>query len=140
MFRNCWRSLMYTMGLTAIFFIIISHAFPESIKINQLYLMVCMLIPSHVFSFFTLSLKLFSKRIWIRRGIVIAFYTAALFVVNYAFRYRQFGFDRWISLGIGALGFVITTIFLFYVADKIVAQNLKLINQKLSEKNTSNIE
>lgn len=140
MFRNCWRSLMYSMGLTAIFFIIISLAFPESIKINHLYHMVCTLIPVHFFSFFTMSLKLFSKRIWIRRGIIIAFSVITLFVTGYAFGFLQFEFDRLIVYGIVSFGCIITTIFMFYIADKIVEKNLKLINQKLSEKNTSNIE
>ena len=140
MFRNCWRSLMYSMGLAAIVFIIFSLVFPESIRINYLYHMVCSLIPVHLFSFFTMSLKLFSKRIWIRRGIIVAFSVITLFVTGYAFGFLQFEFDRLIVYGIVSLGCIITTIFAFYVADKIEEQNLKLINQKLSEKNKSNIE
>ena len=140
MFRNCWRSLVYSMGLVAIVFIIFSLVFPESIRINHLYHMVCSLIPVHLFSFFTMSLKLFSKRIWIRRGIIIAFVIITLFVNGYAFGFLQFEFDRLIVYGIVSLGCIITMIFAFYVADKIEEQNLKLINQKLGEKNTSNIE
>lgn len=140
MFRNCWRSFMYSMGLAAIVFIIFSLVFPESIRINHLYHMVCSLIPVHLFSFFTMSLKLFSKRIWVRRGIIIAFSVITLFVTGYAFGFLQFEFDRLIVYGIVSLGCIITMIFVFYVADKIEEQNLKLINQKLSEKNTSNIE
>ena len=140
MFRNCWRSLMYSMGLVAIIFIIFSLVFPESIRINHLYHMVCVSIPVHLFSFFTMWLKLFSKRIWIRRGIIIAFVIITLFVNGYAFGFLQFEFDRLIVYGIVSLGCIITMIFAFYVADKIEEQNLKLINQKLGEKNTSNIE
>jgi len=140
MFRNCWRSLMYSMGLVAIVFIIFSLVFPESIRINHLYHVVCTLIPAHLFSFFTMSLKLFSKRIWIRRAIIIAFDIFTLFVNGYAFGFLHFEFDRLIVYGVVSLGCIITMIFAFYVADKIEEQNLKLINQKLAHKNSENIE
>ena len=87
-----------------------------------------------------MSLKLFSKRIWVRRGIIIAFSVITLFVTGFAFGSLRFEFDRLTVFGVLSLGCIITTIFMFYIADKIVEKNLKLINQKLSEKNTSNIE
>ena len=140
MFRNCWRSFMYSMGLAAIVYIILSLVFSESIRINHLYHMVCILIPTHLFNFFTISLKLFSKRIWIRRAIIIAFDILTMYAVGYAFGYLYFEFNGLFVFGIVSLVFIITVVFAFYVADKIEEQNLKLINQKLSEKNASNIE
>ena len=140
MFRNCWRYFMYSMGLVAIIFIIFSLIFPESIRIKHLYHMVCILIPVNLFSFFTFELKLFSKHIWIRRTIVIAFSLLVLLAIEYISGSIKFEFKSLVVYGIVSLGFIITTVFIFYVADKIEEQNLKLINQKLGEKNTSNIE
>lgn len=140
MFRNCWRSLMYQLGLVAIVFIIFSLLFPESIRISVLYHMVCVAIPAHLFSFFTMWFKLFSERIWIRRAIIIAFGIFTLCAVGYADGTFRFEFDSLTVYGIVSLGVIIATAFAFYVADKIEEQNLKLINQKLGEKNTSNME
>ena len=140
MFRNYWSSLVYQMGLAAIVFIIFSLVFPESIRIDHLYLMVYVIIPTHLFSFFTMRLKLFSKRIWIRRAIIMAFDIFTLYAVGYAFGFLRFEFDSLTVYGIVSLGVIIAMVFSFYVADKIEEQNLKLINQKLGEKNTSNME
>ncbi|MBR3963978.1 MAG: hypothetical protein IKJ80_01045 [Clostridia bacterium] len=140
MFRNCWRSLMYQLGLVAIVFIIFSLVFHESVRINHLYHMVCAVIPAHLFSFFTMWLKLFSKRIWIRRAIIMAFDIFTLYAVGYAVGTLRFEFDSLTVYGIVSLGVIIAMVFAFYVADKIEEQNLKLINQKLGEKNTSNME
>ena len=140
MFRNCWRSFMYSMGLVAIIFIIFSLVFPESIRIEDLYFMVCMLIPSHLFSFFTFELKLFSKHIWIRRMVVIAFSLLVLFVGGYIFGSTRFELKSLVVYCIAALIFTMVIVFAYYVADKIEQRNLNLINQKLSEKNKGNIE
>ena len=140
MFRNCWRSLMYSMGLVAIIFIIFSLVFPESIRIKDLYLMVFILIPSHLFSFFTFELKLFSKHIWIRRMVVIAFSLLVLFVGGYIFGSTRFELKSLVVYCIAALIFTMVIVFAYYVADKIEQRNLNLINQKLSEKNKGNIE
>lgn len=140
MFRNCWRSFMYSMGLVAIIFIIFSLVFPESIRIKHLYHMVCILIPSHLFSFFTFELKLFSKHIWIRRMVVIAFSLLILFVGGYIFGSTRFELKSLVVYCIAALIFTMVIVFAYYVADKIEQRNLNLINQKLSEKNKGNIE
>ena len=140
MFRNYWRSFMYSMGLVAIIFIIFSLVFPESIKIKHLYHMVCILIPSHLFSFFTFELKLFSKHIWIRRMVVIAFSLLVLFVGGYIFGSTRFELKSLVVYCIVALIFTMVIVFAYYVADKIEQRNLNLINQKLSEKNKGNIE
>ena len=140
MFRNYWRSFMYSMGLVAIIFIIFSLVFPESIRIKHLYHMVCILIPSHLFSFFTFELKLFSKHIWIRRMVVIAFSLLVLFVGGYIFGSTRFELKSLVVYCIAALISTMVIVFVYYVADKIEQRNLNLINQKLSEKNKGNIE
>ena len=140
MFRNCWRSLMYSMGLVAIIFIIFSLIFPESIRIKHLYHMVCILIPVNLFSFFTFELKLFSKHIWIRRMVVIAFSLLVLFVGGYIFGSTRFELKSLVVYCIVALIVTMVIVFAYYVADKIEQRNLNLINQKLSEKNKGNIE
>ena len=140
MFRNYWRSFMYSMGLVAIIFIIFSLIFPESIRIKHLYHMVCILIPVNLFSFFTFELKLFSKHIWIRRTIVIAFSLLVLFVGGYIFGSTRFELKSLVVYCIVALIVTMVIVFAYYVADKIEQRNLNLINQKLSEKNKGNIE
>ena len=138
MFRNYWRSFMYSMGLVAIIFIIFSLIFPESIRIKHLYHMVCILIPVNLFSFFTFELKLFSKHIWIRRTIVIAFSLLVMFVSGYISGSIRFELKSLIVYCIVALICTMVIVFAYYVADKIEQRNLNLINQKLSEKNTGN--
>ena len=140
MFRNYWRSFMYSMGLVAIIFIIFSLVFPASIRIKHLYHMVCILIPVNLFSFFTFELKLFSKHIWIRRMVVIAFSLLVLFVGGYIFGSTRFELKSLVVYCIVALIFTMVIVFAYYVADKIEQRNLNLINQKLSEKNKGNIE
>ena len=140
MFRNYWLSFMYSMGLVAIIFIIFSLVSPESIRIKDLYQMVCMLIPTHLFSFFTFELKLFSKHIWIRRMVVIAFSLLVLFVGGYIFGSTRFELKSLVVYCIVALIVTMVIVFAYYVADKIEQRNLNLINQKLSEKNKGNIE
>ena len=140
MFRKCWRSLMYMTGVVAIFFVILSLIWSESINIKHLYHMIGILIPVHLFSFFTFELKLFSKHIWIRRIIAISFTLLVLLVSEYIFGSIRFEFKSLIIYCTVALFFVMFIVFVYYVKDKIEQQNLKLINQKLSEKNISSNE
>ena len=72
MSRKYLSSVIHMMGLTLIIFIIASLIFSND-KVTHLYKMVAVVIPIHFFSFFTFELKLFSKRIWIRRTIAIVF-------------------------------------------------------------------
>ena len=55
--------------------------------IKHLYHMISVVIPVHLFSFFTFELKLFSKHIWIRRMVVIAFSLLVLFVGGYFWKH-----------------------------------------------------
>ena len=140
MVKNYYYSLMYTLGLASLLFIILSLIWSEAINIKHLYLMIGIVIPVHLFSFLTFGLKLFSKRIWIRRTIVIAFGLLVMFAGGYISGSIRLDFKSLIIYCVIALLVIMVNVFLYYVTDKIEQQNLKLINQKLREKNTSNIE
>jgi len=139
-FKNYYRSFIYTMGLVSILFIMLSFVFSDAIKIKHLYLMVGVVIPVHLFSFFTFELRLFSKHIWIRRAIVMFFSLLVMLAIEYISGSLRLNVESLIIYGITALLCVAVAAFVYYVADKIEQKNLKLINQKLGEKNTSNIE
>ena len=140
MFKSYYRSFIYTMGLMSISFIILSLIWHDTINVKHLYHMVGVVIPVHVFSFFTFELKLFAKRIWIRRMIVIAFSIFVLFASGYISGDLRSGIKSLTVYCVMALLCVLVTVFVYYVADKIEQRNLNLINQKLSEKNKGNIE
>lgn len=140
MFKSYFRSFIYTMGVVSILFIILSLIWSDAINIKHLHHMISVVIPVHLFSFFTFELKLFSKHIWIRRMIVIAFSLLVLFVGGYIFGSTRFELKRLVVYCIAALISTMVIVFAYYVADKIEQRNLNLINQKLSEKNKGNIE
>lgn len=128
------------MGVVSILFIILSLIWSDAINIKHLYHMISVVIPVHLFSFFTFELKLFSKHIWIRRTIAIAFGLLVLFVSGYTFGSIRLEFKSLIVYCIAALICTMVIVFAYYVADKIEQRNLNLINQKLGEKNKDNIE
>lgn len=139
MFGKCVRSLIEQMGIIAIIFTILSLFFPDKIQLRVWYLTVCITVPNHLFSFFTFQFRLFSSRMWIRRTIVMSFYVLVVFVMGFIFGYFRFEFDFMIVFGVVMFLFVSWAVFSFYVADKIEQKNLKLINQKLDEKNAKNM-
>lgn len=139
MFGKCVRSLLKEMGKVTIIFIVFSLIFPETIEVRHLYQMVFIVIPVHLFSFFTFELRLISSRIWIRRAIVIFFSILVCFVSAFVFNGWRSVFDNLLIYGI-VLGItIIIIVFIYYAMDKIEQQNLKLINQKLDEKNANNM-
>ena len=140
MFGKCVRSFMEQMGILAIIFTFLSLIFPDKIQIRLWYFAVCIVVPIHLFGFFTFQLRLFSSRIWIRRTIVISFSVFVMTVMEYIFGYFRLEFDYLIVSCIAILLFIIWAVFAYYVADKIEQQNLKLINQKLDEKNSKKME
>ncbi len=139
MYRKYWNSLIYTMGVCAICWVVLSLFFSD-MQVRSLHLSVCILIPAHLFGFFTFELKLFSNRIWIRRVIVIGFTIITLFVVFYLFGKFRFEVDFLVTFGVAILVFVVVSIFIYYVSDKVEQHNLNLINQKLANNNTGNID
>lgn len=140
MFKSYWHSFLEVMGSVAILFTVMSLIFPDAIQIRFLYLLVCLIVPSHLFEFFTFRLKLFSSRLWVRRIIVMSFTSLMMVLVDYIFGYFRFEFDDLITFGILILIYIVLITFAYYVCDKIEQQNLKLINQKLANKNKDNID
>ena len=138
MLKSYCRSAVYSIGLVSIIFIIMSLVW-SSIKVSDLYEMVGIVIPVHLFSFFTFELKLFSKNIWIRRAIVITFSILALGICGYITGSLRLELKSLIIYGVTALICIMISVFSYYVIDKIEQRNLELINQKLREKNISNI-
>ena len=139
MFGKCVRSLLKEMGNVTIIFIVFSLIFPETIEVRHLYQMVFIVIPVHLFSFFTFELRLISSRIWIRRAIVIFFSILVCFVSAFVFNGWRSVFDNLLIYGIVVGITIIIIMFIYYAMDKIEQQNLKLINQKLDEKNANNM-
>ena len=111
------------MGVVSILFIILSLIWSDAINIKHLYHMISVVIPVHLFSFFT-----------------FAFGLLVLFVVGYIFGSTRFELKSSVVYCIAALIFTMVIVFAYYVADKIEQRNLNLINQKLSENNKGNIE
>ena len=123
------------MGLLAIVFVIVSLIFRDIVQIRFFHLAVCVLTPIHLFSFFTYQLKLFSNRLWLRRLIVIAFSVCVILTVNILFGSLRFTLDSMILYSCAVVLFILLTIFVYVIADKIEKRNLELINQKLETKN-----
>ena len=140
MYKKCIHSFFETIGFLSIIFMIMTSIIPYSARMKLFYYMMCAVIPPYFFNFFTFHLKLFSKRLWIRRAIAITFNGIVILATSYLFGYLRFEINSLINYGITILGFIVLTVFIYYVGDKIEQQNLKLINQKLSEKNKGNIE
>ncbi len=141
MVRKYWTSFIQAMGLFAVIFTILSLLFFDATQVRHFHMAVCIVVPVHLFSFFTFELKLFSRHLWIRRAIVIFFSILIMIAVYFAFGYLRLEFNRYLmAFGVGILIFVVLTVFAYYVGDKIEEQNLKAINQKLADKITKNVE
>ena len=134
MYKKCIRSYFQTIGFLAIIFMVMSFMTPYGARMKIFYYLICVTTPSHFFSFFTFELGLFSRRIWVRRAVVMAFIALVMITVTYLFGYLRLELRSLISYGITVLLFIATTGFAYYVGDRIERKNLNLINQKLSEK------
>ena len=103
--------------------------------------MVCGVVPIHIFDFYTNSLKLFSKHLWVRRMIVM-FFTIFIMTANmFLFGYLRFELNKaLIAFAVSIALYVLLTVFIYYINDKIEKENLKSINKALAEKNSKNVE
>ena len=130
MFKKCWNSFCYAFGLSTLLSLLIS-LIASNTQIKVVYVVLCVLLPTHIFNFFTFELKLFSKHIWVRRAITIGFSILIIIAVCALFSGRWFS----ISLAILLPIMVLSMVFIYYVADKIEKRNLAAINQKLANGN-----
>lgn len=134
MFKKCTRHFMESMGLLAIMFTILSLIFRDVMQIRFFHLAVCVLVPVHLFSFFTFQLKLFSQRLWVRRTVVIVFDICVILAMNALFGFVRLEANYMILIGVSLVVFILLSVFAYYVADKIEQRNLEWINQRLADK------
>ena len=134
MFKKCTRHFMESMGLLAIMFTILSLIFRDVMQIRFFHLAVCVLVPVHLFSFFTFQLKLFSQRLWVRRTVVIVFDICVILAMNALFGFVRLEANYMILIGVSLVLFILLSVFAYYVADKIEQRNLAWINQRLADK------
>jgi hypothetical protein len=98
MFKKWWNSFCYTFGLSTLLSLLVS-LITSYTNIKVLYVSLCILLPYHVFAFFTLELKLFSKHLWVRRAIVITFSVINLSIVEILFGWLKWGdTEKWITI------------------------------------------
>lgn len=135
MFKKWWNSFCYTFGLSTLLSLLVS-LITSYTNIKVLYVSLCILLPYHVFAFFTLELKLFSKHLWVRRAITICFSVIDIIIVLVLFDHTRLNSKRfWILLAIFLPILVLYSVFAYYVADKVEKRNLDAINQKLANGN-----
>lgn len=127
--------LFRVMGTDACIFLFLSLVAPHSVDIKTFHLMVCISIPFSIFSFLTFQYQLFSKHIWIRRTVVIAFAIVDIFFNSYLFGYFQPTKKHYTVYGIAMFAYVLYLIFIYYLSDKIEKKNLEAINKKLQDNN-----
>ena len=130
MFKKWWNSFCYSLGLSTLLSLLIS-LIASNTQIKVVYVVLCVLLPTHIFNFFTFELKLFSKHIWVRRAITIGFSILIIITVCALFSGRWFSISLAILLSI----MVLLTIFAYYISDKIEKRNLDAINRELANRN-----
>ena len=134
MFKKWWNSFCYTFGLSTLLSLLMA-LIASYTNIKILYVSLCILLPYHLFAFFTFELKLFSKHLWVRRAITICFSVIDIITVLVLFNYTHLKENFWIYLAILLPIMVLSMVFTYYVADKIEKRNLAAINQKLANGN-----
>lgn len=131
--RKCWDSFLKAMGEIVLCFTAFSLVFPTIIQVQDLYLMLAVVIPIHLFSFFTFELRLFSRHLWVRRFITIGFSMLTIAAVNLIFNRLRPSRELLIALGVLLALYIPLMVFIYYVSDKIEKRNLELINQRLAD-------
>ena len=127
-------SLMYGMGVMAFINLFLSLIF-DGYSISDMQMSFCLAIAIEIFAFFTFDLKLFSKHLWVRRGIVM--FVSFCFAIGTLFLRGTLNSENWtkkllfLVIPVFALAFLVL-IFFFYVSDKIEKRNLEAINKKLA--------
>ena len=133
--RKFWDSFLKAMGEIALCFTAFSLVFPTIIQVQDLYLILAVVIPIHLFSFLTFELRLFSRHLWVRRFITIGFSMLTMAAVNLIFNRLRPSRELLIALGVLLALYIPFMVFIYYVSDKIEKRNLELINQRLADEN-----
>ena len=133
--RKFWDSFLKAIGEIALCFTAFSLVFPTIIQVQDLYLMLAVVIPIHLFSFLTFELRLFSRHLWVRRFITIGFSMLTMAAVNLMFNRFRPSRELLIALGVLLALYIPLMVFIYYISDKIEKRNLELINQRLADEN-----
>ena len=131
--RKFWDSFLKAIGEIALCFTAFSLVFPTIIQVQDLYLMLAVVIPIHLFSFLTFELRLFSRHLWVRRFITIGFSMLTMAAVNLMFNRFRPSRELLIALGVLLALYIPLMVFIYYISDKIEKRNLELINQRLAD-------
>ena len=131
--RKFWDSFLKAIGEIALCFTAFSLVFPTIIQVQDLYLMLAVVIPIHLFSFLTFELKLFSRHLWVRRFITIGFSMLTMAAVNLMFNRFRPSRELLSALGVLLALYIPLMVFIYYISDKIEKRNLELINQRLAD-------
>ncbi len=134
------NSFMYGMGVLALMNLLFSLIW-DAYSISTMQTNFCLAMAIEIFAFFTFELKLFSRHLWVRRGIVM--FVSFCFAVGALFISGTLNSVNWtkkllfLVIPVFALLFL-GLIFFYYVSDKIEKRNLEAINQELA--NNQNTE
>ena len=132
--REYFNSLLSVLGRVTIAFTILSLMYPDVIEFNHMHYTVAILIPCHLFAYFTFKLKLFTNSLWGRRVITMLFSMSVMLVMSYFCNYKVWGSTVYlISMGASVTIFVLVSLIVYYISDKAERQNIEQINVKLSE-------
>lgn len=132
MFKKWWISFCQAMTLSMLLGLLAS-LISVNIQIKSFYCILCILLPTHVFNFFTFELRLFSKHLWVRRAISICFSVVAILTLAFLFGYASLSDKRtWMVYGITLTIVVLLEVFLYYVLDRIEKRKVDAINPWLA--------
>ncbi len=129
--KRYWNSLLDLMGFIAIVILAFSLISPGKVNIRTMQSAACLGIVVHSVSFFIFELKLFSKRLWVRRGIAI--FAAVIILVVHNLLFYDVTKRLLIALGIGTGALIIVSILAYYIIDKIEERRLEAINKILEQ-------
>ena len=136
--KKLQSGLMQSMGVAATVFLVLSLIFPYTVQIKHFYYLVSLEIPCYLFAFFTFELKLFSKKLWVRRVVAVTVSLLHAIAMSILFGYLRWERKYVIVFAIVMAATVVVEIFAFYVVDAIQKRNLEAINQKLEEQRKEN--
>ena len=132
MFKKWWISFCQAMTLSLLLGLLVS-LISVNIQVKFFYYVWCLVLTTHVFRFFTFELRLFSKHLWVRRGISICFSDVSILTLAFLFGYVSLSDKRtWMVYGITLIIVVLLEVFLYCILDKGKKQNSDAITQGLA--------
>ena len=131
-FKKWWISFCQAMTLSLLLALLVS-LISVNIQIKLFHYILCILLPTHVFNFFTFEMRLFSKHLWVRRAISMCFSVVTILTISTLFGYMRWNDKRdWLIYGISLSIMLLVWVFTYYVLDKIEKRKLDAINPWLA--------